>query len=101
MDSAGGAISVQQFPGAFQQARSVISDLDGSSATPGLLGLPRWISLLNVLQKIAYLDADGGGERDIASWCERQWATILQDHPQNVPALQGRWIDSNLVDAIF
>ena len=75
---------------AFEQARALISGLDGASSIVNILGIPRWTSLVGVLQKIAYLDPDSGGERDIALWCERQWATVLQEHPQNIAALQGK-----------
>ena len=76
-------------PEALQQAQAVISELEGSPNFPYLLGLPRWIQITSILQQIAYLDADNGGEREIAAWCERQWATILQEYPLNVAALQG------------
>ena len=89
VDSIQGSVPTNQWPSAFQQARAIISELDESPNFPSSLGTPRWISLTGMLQMVAYLDPDNGGERDIAAWCERQWATILQDHPQSVPALQG------------
>ena len=84
------SIDVAQWPAALQQARTLISELQESPNFSSIIGVPRWTRLIRVLQKIAYLDPDGGGEPDIASWCERQWATILQNHPQNVTALQGQ-----------
>ena len=76
-------------PTVTQQARRLISELDENTTAQSLLGLARWISLVSLLQRIAYLDPDMGGEEQIASWCERQWATVLQDHPEHVAALQG------------
>ena len=84
-----GHMDAHHLPEALQQAQAIISELEGSPNFPFLLGLPRWIQITSVLQRIAYLDADNGGERDVAAWCERQWATILQEYPLNVPALQG------------
>ncbi|KAL9112666.1 MAG: hypothetical protein Q9187_007733, partial [Circinaria calcarea] len=51
--------------------------------------LQEHILVTSTLQQLAYQDVDSGGETDIALWCERQWATILQSHPDNVVALQG------------
>jgi len=42
------------------------------------------------MQGLAYEDPDTGGEVDIALWCERQWATQLQNDADNATALQGK-----------
>ena len=70
-------------------ARGIIALLDEDSPTTQQLDVQERISVTSTLQKLAYQDADTGGERDIALWCERQWATILQSHPDSVEALQG------------
>ena len=75
-----------------QSGRFVIASVDQGSAIRTQLGPDRWLNLIYSLQKIAYHDPDTGGEIDIASWCERQWATELQLNPDNVVALQGKGI---------
>lgn len=72
-----------------QTARSVIATADRSPSVRSQLGSPRWLTLVGILQKLAYDDPDTGGETDIALWCERQWATQLQNEPDNKSALQG------------
>ena len=69
-------------------ARSIILDLDGLSEPADSLGNTEWINLISTLQDIAYLDPDNGGAVDVALWCERQWATVLQSDPENVVVLQ-------------
>jgi len=73
-----------------QAARSVIATVDRSPAIRNQIGSDRWLRLVNILQKLAYEDPDTGGEVDIALWCERQWATQLQNEPDNETALQGK-----------
>ena len=75
---------------AIEMGKTVTNDLDAMSNARGSLGVPRWVNFVGLLQKLAYIDPDSGAEPDIASWCERQWADVLQAHPQNVPALQGK-----------
>ena len=74
---------------ALQQARALISELNASPQALATFGLQRYIGLIYKLQKLAYANADNGGKADIASWCERQWATIIHRNPQNSAALQG------------
>ena len=71
------------------RARAIIALLDNTPIILELLGIDRRISTLATLQQLSYQDPDNGGERDIARWCERQWATTLQAHPNNARALQG------------
>ena len=73
-----------------QTARSVIASVDRSPAIRSQLGSDRWLRLVNILQRLAYEDPDTGGEVDIALWCERQWATQLQNDADNESALQGK-----------
>lgn len=69
-------------------ARSVLSSIDQSS----FLGLPsdskdrRWI--IEVLQRLAFHEADVGPVSDIADWCLRQWLSLLQDDAQSIAVLQ-------------
>lgn len=74
-------------------ARGIIALVDGISLTTQPLDVQERILVTSTLQQLAYQDADNGGETDIALWCERQWATILQSHPDNVVALQGMPIE--------
>ena len=83
-------MDTRQWNLALAQARAITSDLEKISDYIGILGTARSIALIGVLQNLAYLDPDSGGETDITSWCERQWATMLQTYPQNVQALQGK-----------
>lgn len=75
---------------ALAHARAITAELEGISEYVAVLGPTRSVTLISLLQNMAYLDPDSGGETDISSWCERQWATILQSFPQNVLALQGK-----------
>ncbi|KKY15478.1 hypothetical protein UCRPC4_g06345 [Phaeomoniella chlamydospora] len=47
------------------------------------------IWLLDVLQRLAYFDADTGGAQDIAQWCVSRWLQIIQRDPNQVGALRG------------
>jgi hypothetical protein len=73
-----------------QAARSIIASVDRSPAIRIQIGSDRWLRLVNILQKLAYEDPDAGSEVDIALWCERQWATQLQNEPENETALRGK-----------
>ena len=75
---------------AILQAKTVTGDLDKAPNARTSLGVPRWVNLVGLLQKLAYVDPDSGAQPEIATWCERQWADVLQNHPHNVPALQGK-----------
>ena len=71
------------------RARAIIDLLDNTPIILDLLGIDRRTSTLATVQQLSYQDADNGGERDIALWCERQWATTLQVAPNHAQALQG------------
>ena len=71
------------------RARAIIELLENTPVILELLGIDRRASTLAALQQLSYQDADNGGERDIAFWCERQWATTLQAFPDHVQTLQG------------
>ena len=75
---------------AIVQAKAVTADLDATPNVRNSLGIPRWVHLIELLQKLAYVDPDSGAQPEMATWCERQWADVLQNHPHNVPALQGK-----------
>ncbi|MCJ1482231.1 hypothetical protein MMC06_002394 [Schaereria dolodes] len=70
-------------------ARSIIAALDGSELLSRTSLLDEQLKLARTLQKLAYQDPDSGGEADIASWCVRQWATMLQRHPDTIEILKG------------
>ena len=71
-----------------RSARHIINEVD-SAISPLPRDVQEKIRLLNILQRLAYHDPDAGGEVDIARWCEREYATLLQDHPDNVDILTG------------
>ena len=71
-----------------RSARLIINEVD-NGVSPLPRDLQEKIRLLNILQRLAYHDPDAGGEVDIAGWCEREYATLLQDHPDNVEILTG------------
>lgn len=73
-----------------QTARLVIASVDRNPTIRTQLGSDRWLKLVNIMQGLAYEDPDTGGEVDIALWCERQWATQLQNDADNATALQGK-----------
>ncbi|MCJ1243023.1 hypothetical protein MMC30_000219 [Trapelia coarctata] len=72
-----------------QNARSVIAAVERNPGIRAQFGSARWLRLVDILQQLAYEDPDAGGEVDIALWCERQWATQLQNDADNETALQG------------
>lgn len=74
-----------------KKAKTLINHLESVPQARSSLGIPRWINFVGLLQRLAYVDPDDGAEVRIASWCEEQWAEVLQSHPQNVPALQGKF----------
>ena len=75
---------------ALQRTRRIIEDINrGGSQTRNLLGLQRWNNLVEMIQNVAFIETDNGGQTDIVSWCERQWAETLQVHPHNVGTLKG------------
>ena len=79
-------------------ARSIIAALDGSELLSRTSLLDEQLKLARTLQKLAYQDPDSGGEADIASWCVRQWATMLQRHPDTIEILKGMLkYDSSIV----
>ena len=82
-------ITPEIVPATLQSGRFVIASLDRDPAIRAQLGSDRWLGLIHTLQKLAYHDSDNGGEVDIALWCERQWATELQQNPDNIMALRG------------
>jgi hypothetical protein len=41
------------------------------------------------LQRLASVDAEGGGVADVAAWCSRQWLVMFQRDQHNIAALRG------------
>lgn len=72
-----------------QSARDLMASLDAWSflGSASLYGLQ--IRALEILQRLAYHDADLGSIGDIASWVLERWLRILQRHPNSVQALRG------------
>ncbi|MCJ1306594.1 hypothetical protein MMC25_000237 [Agyrium rufum] len=78
-------------------ARMVIRILDGSSSSSSsssqpltdVFDLDYQIYTISTLQKLAYKDPDHQPQRDIATWCERRWASIIQSHGEDYRAPQG------------
>ena len=73
-----------------ETVRTTITTLENSAflSSPSLLD--EQVKLVSTFQKLAYQEPDNGGEVDIASWCVRQWATMLQRHPNSLDSLKGR-----------
>ena len=80
----------QEFNETAEKAKAIIKELETVPTARRSLGVPRWVNLIGLLQRLAFVDPDTGSEPDITNWCERQWAEVLRDHPHNVPALQGQ-----------
>lgn len=72
-------------------ARSVIRSIDMTTFMYDLERSEEQTWLVAGLQRLAYHEPDAGGVRDIAEWCVTQWLRVLQNHPENVRALTGRW----------
>lgn len=70
-------------------ARSVITHLDATSFIQQESRTTEQIWMITGLQRFAEADIDNGGVPDVASWCARQWMTIYQREPHNIPALRG------------
>ncbi|MCJ1257261.1 hypothetical protein MMC24_005086 [Lignoscripta atroalba] len=73
-----------------ETVRTTITTLENSAflSSPSLLD--EQVKLVSTFQKLAYQEPDNGGEVDIASWCVRQWATMLQRHPNSLDSLKAR-----------
>ena len=84
-------LDTEHWQAAVGSARSIIRDIDRLSWPVDLLGHTGWIRLITMLQNLAYQDPDNGGVVDVALWCERQWATLLQNDPVNMAALQSKF----------
>ena len=70
-------------------ARSILDDVEASGFVNETAQTADQVWLIGILQQLAFSEPDTGSPRDIAEWCLRQWLTILQTRPQNVPALKG------------
>ncbi|MCJ1411610.1 hypothetical protein MMC19_005701 [Ptychographa xylographoides] len=78
-----------QWLSCLQIARSIMIAVDRKSSLRNQPDAGLSVEVIEVLQTAAYQDPDGGGEVDIALWCERQWATEMQRSPDSYTALQG------------
>ncbi|MCJ1374909.1 hypothetical protein MMC20_006142 [Loxospora ochrophaea] len=83
------ATSPESWRSCLEPARNLIHEADTSSFVLDPRPLEEQIRLISTLQSLAYQDPDSGGEVDISSWCVRQWATVLHNHPDNLDALRG------------
>ena len=79
-----------QWLSCLQIARSIMIAVDRKSSLRNQPDAGLSVEVIEVLQTAAYQDPDGGGEVDIALWCERQWATEMQRSPDSYTALQGK-----------
>lgn len=70
-------------------ARSVIAHLDATTFMQQPSRTSEQVWMIAGLQRLATVDAEGGGITDISAWCSRQWLVIFQRDPQNVAALRG------------
>ena len=70
-------------------ARSVIAHLDATTfmQQPERATEQAW--MIAGLQRLASVDAEGGGVIDVAAWCSQQWLVIFQRDNQNIAALRG------------
>ena len=87
------ATSPESWRSCLEPARNLIHEADTSSFVLDPRPLEEQIRLISTLQSLAYQDPDSGGEVDISSWCVRQWATVLHNHPDNLDALRGMQLD--------
>lgn len=70
-------------------ARSVTRALDqtGFMLDPTRRDEQAWV--VESIQELAYVDADSGGDYELAEWCQAQWLTLLQQDPNQLRALRG------------
>ena len=80
----------QSWDNAVALGKVIINSLESPARARSSLGVPRWVNFVGLLQKLAYVEPDEEAQPDIAAWSERQWTEVLQSHPHNVPALQGK-----------
>lgn len=81
--------SPQQWRSLLGIARSVMAEMDSTAFMQQTSKAAKQVWIIAALQMLAFKDVDGGAVTDIASWCSRQWLTILQRDSQNLAALRG------------
>lgn len=70
-------------------ARTAIAHLDATTLMRHTNRTAEQVWIVTGLQMLAFKDVDNGPIADIASWCSRQWLSIVQREPQNLSALRG------------
>ena len=70
-------------------ARTIISTLSGTTFMNDATRTRQQIFVIDVLQCLAYHDADHGPIRDIAQWCSSSWLHLVQHHPDSPEILSG------------
>ncbi|KAI9803972.1 MAG: hypothetical protein M1833_000253 [Piccolia ochrophora] len=70
-------------------ARSLTTSLDAVDFVSIAGRAEEQVWFIDGIQRLAYSDADSGGVRDLADWCQRKWLGLLQFQPQLVEALKG------------
>ena len=81
--------STQSWRSVLPNARDVIRLLDGPPSLAEVFDIDYQIHTAYVLQRLAYKEPDHQPEVDIASWCERRWATIMQNFSHDFRPSQG------------
>ena len=84
--------STQSWRSVLPNARNVINLLDGPPSLAEVFDIDYQIHTAYVLQRLAYKESDHQPEQDIASWCERRWATIRQGFPHDYRPSQGMFL---------
>ena len=73
-----------------EHARQVISYVNHSQLMTKPARLNEQIWILDSLQNWALRARTTPGVQAVASWCETQWGRVLENHLENLAALQGK-----------
>ena len=81
--------SPQQWRNFLGLARTIITQLDGTTFMQQETRTAEQVSIIAALQILAFKEVDNGAIVDVASWCSRQWLILVQRDGENVSALRG------------
>jgi hypothetical protein len=84
-----------------QMARSAIETFDATGFTRSNNRVVERTYVVAALQRIAYHDAEGEREADIAEWCMNQWLLLLQRNTDDLDALRGEKVVLHLESHIL
>jgi hypothetical protein len=82
-------VAQDNWRGHLPSVRNITATLDFNDTIPDETRKVWQLPLITVFQRVAYADADKGGNGiiDIADWCLRQSLTLLQIYPEHVTLL--------------